>query len=54
MSEIPTWLLILAAFGTIGMLYSIAVALEQLAKVTNAQNVILDQIRLAIAERNRD
>lgn len=52
--EIPAWLFLFAAIGIVMMLYSIAKALENLVNVINAQTVALNQIRMAIAERNRD
>lgn len=52
--EIPAWLFLFAAIGVVMMLYSIAKALENLVNVINSQNVVLNQIRLAIAKRTDD
>ena len=54
MSEVPGWLLPFASVGVIMMLYSIARAVESLVKVVNHQNVILNQIRMAISKREDD
>lgn len=52
MSEIPAWLFLFAAVGVVVMLYSIARAIEVLERTVNSQNVILDQIRMAISKRD--
>lgn len=54
MSEVPSWLFLVSAVGVVMMLYSIARAVENLVNVVNHQNVLLNQIRLAISTREDD
>lgn len=54
MNDFPVWIAIVCAVGAVAMLYSIAVALEGLTKAVNSQNVVLNQIRLAIAKQTDD